>query len=393
VPFHLNPDLSDLAAEATRGLQDHFSAKSDFTAAAPGRVNLIGEHIDYCGGLVLPLAIHRYVVICATLNGSSQARIHSATTKETATIDLSSPVEVGEIPWANYLRGVLRGFQNRGHHLPGFDAFIVSSIPHGAGLSSSAALTCALATLLEGLLDTVLPTREKAKLCQQAEHDFAQVPCGIMDPFTCAYAQADHLIYIDCQTEEIERIPFGDPELTFLIANTMVRHQLSDGAYASRRREAEEGLRLLGKNQWQDVTRSEVEERWEELGDPINRRALHIVNEIFRTTLAVSAIHRNSIESLSSLMSASHHSLSDLFEVSCSELDLMVQLARNIGPAGGVLGSRMTGGGFGGSTVTLCEIDKLPDIAASLSRDYKKATGITPQLFASRPAQGAQLIR
>ncbi len=394
MPFRiqLNPNLADLATEAAQGLKDHFATKASFTAAAPGRVNLIGEHIDYCGGLVLPFAIDRYVVISASLNGSSKARIRSSLKAVTVELDLSTPLKMGNIRWVNYLRGVLCGFQNRGHHLPGFDAYIVSSIPEGSGLSSSAALISALATLLEGFLDTVLHTREKAKLCQQAVNDFAHASCGIIDPFTCAYAQADHLILIDCLTHEIERLPFTDPDLTFLIANTMARHPISDGGHEARLREAEEGLRLLGKQNWQDVTRSEVEEQWDLLGEPINRRALHIVNENFRTTLAASAIQRNSLESLNSLMSASHHSLRDLLQVSCPELDLMVELARNIGTKGGVIGTRMTGAGFGGSTVTLCEIDKLPNIAASLTRDYKKATGLTPQLFGSRPAQGARLL-
>ncbi len=390
--LQLNPDLADLVSDAASGLAARFQAKATITAAAPGRVNLIGEHIDYCDGFVMPFAIDRYIVIAGCANGSTEARITSAIGGDIAILDLTNPQEPGQPKWANYLRGVVRGFQDRGHHIPGFDAYILSSVPGGAGLSSSAALECATATFLEGLLDTRLDTREKALLCQKAEHDFAHVPCGIMDQFASAFGKPNRLVLIDCQTGEPELVPFENPDLTVLISNTMVHHELSDGGYASRRKHTEDGLAILGKASWRDVTAADVQASWQKLGTPINRRSRHVVGEISRTIAAAAALAKNDFEALGPLMAASHDSLRDDFEVSCKELDIMVEIARKIGRDGGVIGARMTGGGFGGSTVTLCESSKAAEIAATLNAEYEKATGITPQIFASRPSQGAHLV-
>ena len=391
--LQINPNLDDLVSDAAAGLLARLQSKATITAAAPGRVNLIGEHIDYCDGFVMPFAIDRHIVIAGCANGTSQARIATALGDEIATFELSAPLTEGEPKWSNYIRGVIRGFQDRSYHIPGFDAYILSSVPGGAGLSSSAALECATATFLEGLLDTRLQTREKALLCQKAEHDFAHVPCGIMDQFASAFGKTNRLVLIDCQSGEPELVPFENPDLTVLISNTMVHHELSDGGYAARRKNTEDGLAILGKSSWRDVTEAEVMANWDQLGDPVNRRARHVVGEISRTIAAAAALARNDFETLGPLMAASHDSLRDDFEVSCKELDIMVEIARKIGRQGGVIGARMTGGGFGGSTVTLCESRKASEIAATLASEYEKATGITPQIFASRPSQGAHLVK
>jgi galactokinase len=392
MPLDLAPSLADLAADAAAGLKENFGVDATVTAAAPGRVNLIGEHIDYCDGFVLPFAIDRYIVMAAALNGTNEARVATALGGAPAILPLNVPQEISAPKWANYLRGVFQGFQQRGHHLPGFDAYILSSVPGGAGLSSSAALECCVATLLEGLVDTVLDTKEKALLCQKAEHDFAGVPCGIMDQFASAFGKPNRLILIDCKTGEPELVPFENPDLTVLIANTMVHHELSDGGYAARRKNTEDGLAVIGKSSWRDATLADVEANWGALGDPVNRRSRHVVGEIARTIAAAEALAKNDFEALGPVMAASHDSLRDDFEVSCVELDLMVEIARAIGRSGGVIGARMTGGGFGGSTVTLCESSKAREIAATLSNKYHEATGITPQIFASRPSLGAHLV-
>ena len=393
--LQLNPNLSDIVSDAAAGLLERFGVQATLTASAPGRVNLIGEHIDYCDGFVLPFAIDRHTVIAGAANGTNEARIASGANGSNGaiiTLSLGEPQEPGDPKWSNYLRGVIRGFQDRGHTIPGFDAYIVSSVPTGAGLSSSAALECAMATFLEGLLDTVLETKEKALLCQKAEHEFAGVPCGIMDQFASAFGKPNRLVLIDCRTGEPELIPFDNPDLTVIIANTMVHHELTDGGYAARREQTERGLAILERSSWRDVTEADVMASWEDLGDPVNRRARHVVTEIARTISASAALSRNDFETLGPLMAASHNSLRDDFEVSCLELDLMVGIARKIGRNGGVIGTRMTGGGFGGSTVTLCESGKAAEIAATLVDEYFQATGITAQVFASRPSQGAQLV-
>ena len=390
--LQINPNLADLVADAASGLRDRLNATASITAAAPGRVNLIGEHIDYCDGFVMPFAIDRYIVIAGCANGTKDARVATALDGEIAVFDVSVPQQEAAPKWSNYLRGVIAGFQAKGYHIPGFDAYIISSIPGGAGLSSSAALECAMATFLEGLLDTVMDTREKALLCQKAEHDFAHVPCGIMDQFASAFGKANRLVLIDCQSGEPELVPFENPDLTVIIANTMVHHELSDGGYAARRKHTEDGLAIIGKKSWRDVTESDVTGAWDRLGEPVNRRSRHVVGEIARTQAAATALEKNDFGSLGPLMAASHDSLRDDFEVSCKELDIMVEIARKIGSEGGVIGARMTGGGFGGSTVTLCQSSKAAEIAATLAAEYTAATGITPQIFASRPSLGAHLV-
>ena len=386
-----NQPLSDLVADANSQLKHFFDAKASFAAAAPGRVNLIGEHIDYCDGFVLPLAIERYIVVAAALNGRNEIRLRSGNQPE-AIISLDEKMTLAEPKWSNYARGVIHGFQERGHTIPGFDAYFVSSVPSGGGLSSSAALECAVATLLEGILDTTLATKEKALLAQKAEHDFAGVPCGIMDQFASAFGRKDQLILIDCQNGEPELVPFNNPDLEIIVANTCVTHDLSDGGYAARRKDTEDGLAAVGKSSWREVTLADVEAAKEKMGDRVYRRSRHVVGEIARTTTAAECFKINDYSSIGQLMKDSHDSLRDDFEVSCPELDLMVKIAEDIGLEGGVLGSRMTGGGFGGSTVTLCQKDKAQEIAALMHEKYLAETQITPEIFATRPALGAHLL-
>ena len=384
-----NPPLTALTEKARANLKANFGVEGTLAAAAPGRVNLIGEHIDYCDGFVLPLAIERYVVIAAHPNNTDTARIASEGLTPIE-IDLSAPQTAADPKWSNYLRGVIKGFADRNFRLPGFDAAIVSSVPHGAGLSSSAALECAFATLLEELVDTVLPTAEKALLAQSAEHQFAGVPCGIMDQFASTFGKEDKLILIDCQSGEPELIPFSDPSLSIIVANTKVSHDLSDGGYAARRKDTEDGLALTGKDSWRDVTMTDVYGAREKMGDRVFRRSRHVVTEIARTLEAVQAFRTSDFSNIGKLMDGSHRSLRDDFEVSCDELDLMVALAREIGFEGGVLGARMTGGGFGGSTVTLCRSIDAQKIADQMHRRYQDETGIAPLLFVTRPAAGAR---
>ena len=386
-----NKPLANLASQAKAKLEQCFGNQSTVVAAAPGRVNLIGEHIDYCDGFVLPLAIERYIVVAACPNGRNEVRLGSDGQPQ-AVISLEEKMTLAEPKWANYIRGVIHGFQERGHTITGFDAYFVSSVPSGGGLSSSAALECAVATLLEGILDTTLKTKDKALLAQKAEHDFAGVPCGIMDQFASAFGQKDHLILIDCQSGEPNLVPFTNPQLEIIVANTCVSHDLSDGSYAARRKDTEDGLAAVGKSSWREVTIADVEAAKEAMGDQVYRRSRHVVSEIERTRAAVECFKNDDYASIGKLMKASHDSLRDDFEVSCHELDLMVNIAEEIGFDGGVLGSRMTGGGFGGSTVTLCLKEKASEIAATMHERYLSETNIAPEIFATRPAKGAQLV-
>jgi len=387
-----NTPIPSLAQTAREVFHEHFGKEATHVAAAPGRVNLIGEHIDYCDGFVLPFAIERAVVIAAATNGTNEARVATAFDAEPAMFSVREDQEAGDPKWSNYLRGVVQGFRKRGLEVPGFDAFIVSSLPGGAGLSSSAALECAVATLLENLTGTEISTREKALLAQKAEHDFAGVPCGLMDQFASAFGKDGQLVLIDCRSTEVELVPFTDPSLTILVSNTKVSHELSDGGYAARRKSTEDGLAAIGKPSWRDVMPADLELAAPTMDEITLRRSRHVVGEIARTIGAVDALKAGDFPLLGRLMYESHVSLRDDFEVSCPELDHLVATASEIGSAGGVIGARMTGGGFGGSTVTLCETAKAEAIAAALVRSYEAAFGFTPEIFASRPAEGARMI-
>ncbi|MES2982222.1 MAG: galactokinase [Verrucomicrobiota bacterium] len=387
-----NTAIASLAQQALETFREHFGSEATHVAAAPGRVNLIGEHIDYCDGFVLPFAIERTVLIAAATNGTAEAHVATAFDTEPATFSVKIDQEIGDPKWSNYLRGVVEGFRKRGIDVPGFDAFIVSSLPGGAGLSSSAALECAVATLLEKLTGAQISTREKALLAQKAEHDFAGVPCGIMDQFASSFGKEGQLVLIDCRSQETELVPFTDPSLTIVVSNTKVSHELSDGGYAARRKSTEDGLAVIGKPSWRDVTPADLERAAPSMDEVTLRRGRHVVGEIARTIGAVEALRTNDFPLLGRLMYESHTSLRDNFEVSCPELDHLVATASEIGIAGGVISARMTGGGFGGSTVTLCETAKAESIAAALVKSYQAAFGFPPEIFASRPAEGARMI-
>jgi len=385
--------VTSLQQEATAALQSTFGKSPTVTVAAPGRVNLIGEHIDYCDGFVLPFALAQCIVIAAAPNGTNTVRLASSQGDEIVEIDISGDIPESDPKWANYPRGVMQYFREEsGCTLEGFDAYITSNVPSGGGLSSSAAFELATATLLEGLTGKKLDTRTKALLCQKAEHNYAHCPCGIMDQFASAFGEKDRLVLIDCQSGEPTLVPFENPDLTVIVANTCVSHELSDGAYASRRKATEDGLAIIGKSSWRDASLSDVDSAREQMGDTIHRRCRHVVGEIQRTIDAVEALKANDFEKLGALMNASHASLRDDFEVSCEELDIMVNIAQSLGKENGVIGSRMTGGGFGGSTVTLCESSQADHIIATLKKQYKEKTNITPEIFTSRPSQGARIL-
>ncbi len=389
------PSLRETIAAAESAFIDHFNAPAEFVVAAPGRVNLIGEHIDYCDGYVMPFALPVYAVFAAAVVPGRRTIVFSAGGDFTdVEVNLDEPIEPVDGCWGNYAKGVLAGFLARGIEIPdGFDLCLASDVPLGAGLSSSAAIEVSFATLLEAITGTTLGKKEKALLCQKAEHDYANVPCGIMDQFASAFGEEGKLVLIDCMKEEAELVPFERDDLTVLISNTKVSHQLSDGGYAKRRHQTEVALKATGKPSWRGVTMTDIDAVQSELGDEVYRRARHVVTETARTLDAAKALENGEMETLGKLMYESHDSLRDDFEVSCSELDVLVAAAKELGADKGVIGARMTGGGFGGSTVTLCRTDAAEEVANFLAERYKVETGIDAQIMAARPSQGALVYK
>ncbi len=394
----IDHSLIDLLAEkVTQEFGRRFGRPATVIVAAPGRVNLIGEHIDYNDGFVLPLALDRYVLIAADRHPAesnrSSIQLFSLEMATSETVQLDQPIEPGNTGWTSYVEGVIAGFVELGATIPGFDAVLGSNLPLGGGLSSSAALEVAMATLVEQLTGKSLERDEKALLCQRAEHRFAGVPCGIMDQFSSVFGIADELMLIDCRSQEIERVPFCSREISVLITNSNVRHELSGGEYAQRRAQCHSSLTKLNQSSWRNVSLDDVERARAALTEPEFRRARHVVSEIQRTIEAALAFRSEDWDAVGKLMYSSHDSLRDDFEVSCYELDILVEIASSIGSAGGVIGSRMTGGGFGGCTVSLVNNEQMESVSALISEQYESKTGITPHCFFSRPARGAHVIR
>ncbi len=388
--------LQELGQQTAEQFEKAYGRPPRWVAAAPGRVNVIGEHTDYNDGFVFPMAIDRYTVIAAApvTNGSAKIQLRSELGDRPTLIDLSQPLKPApKGTWFNYPLGVIAGFVARGNKLGGFDAFIHSTVPLGGGLSSSAALEVATATLLETIIGKPLEPVEKALLCQKAEHDYAGMPCGIMDQFISVLGKKDHLLLLDCRSCKPELVPMTDNSVAILITNTNVKHELTGGGYAKRRQQCEEAAKILGVKSLRDADSDMLERARSRMDPVVYRRARHVIGEIERTVHAAEGVRASNWPTVGQLMYASHTSLRDDYEVSCPELDAVVEIAQELGLKGGVFGCRMTGGGFGGCAVALVEAAKVAGISDRIATEYEQRTKIKPTLFVSRPAAGATVLK
>jgi galactokinase len=362
---------------------------------APGRVNLIGEHTDYNDGFVFPMAIEPEVrVIC---RGRTDGLVRLASTvfpNELVEFSLQKKIEAGNPAWGNYGRGIAAQFIAAGIPLVGMDALISNTLPVGGGLSSSAAVLVgtglALLTLAGGKLD---PTR-MALLCQKAEHDHAGVPSGIMDQTIVASAREGHAMLLDCRDNSKTFVKLNPHELRVVIANTMVRHELSGGEYAQRRRQCEEGVAHFRATRpeikaLRDVTMQQVLETRQSLSDVVFRRCRHVVGENHRTTEAAKSLAAQDYETVGDLMVQSHRSLRDDYEVSCPELDF---LAAESMAVKGVYGARMTGGGFGGCIVALAQPRAVGPLTEHLGKAYTAKFGRQPVVSVTTATAGASVV-
>jgi galactokinase len=387
--------MKETANHAVREFAKIYGGAPQWLAAAPGRVNLIGEHTDYNDGFVMPMAIERYTVIAAApARDTGRITLRSTANHEEFIIRLGDALKpLGRGKWANYAAGVVAGFLAHGVKPGGFDALVHSNVPLGGGLSSSAALEVATATLLEAITGRALDPVEKALLCQQAEHDFAGMPCGIMDQFISVLGRAGQLLLLDCRSRQPELVPMTDPTVTVLIINTNVKHELTGSEYPTRRKQCEAAAKALGLVSLRDATPEMLEQGKNKMDEVVYRRARHVIGEIRRTVQAAQAVRDSNWPAVGEFMYASHDSLKDDYEVSCKELDIVVDIARSIGWMGGLIGCRMTGGGFGGCAVALVKTNTLGPITEMIAKGYKARTGIEPAIFSSRPAAGATILK
>ncbi len=388
--------LDELGTYTARHFEQVYGRPARWIAAAPGRVNVIGEHTDYNDGFVLPMAIERYTVIAAAPSDerSGTVQLHSTAQNSAPPIDLSQTLKPdAKGAWWNYPVGVIAGFMRRVAKPGGFDALIHSTVPLGGGLSSSAALEVSTATLLEMMTGKRLDPVDKALLCQKAEHEFAGMPCGIMDQFISVLGKKDHLLLLDCRSRKPDLVPMRDGSVALLIVNTNVKHELTGGEYAQRRAQCEQAAKALAVPSLRDATAQMLEQGRSKMDQTVFRRARHVISEIERTVHAAEGVRASNWTTVGQLMYASHASLRDDYEVSCAELDAVVEIATRIGTQGGVFGCRMTGGGFGGCAVALVRADAVDAISTTIASEYEAVTSIKPSLFVSRPAAGAMIVR
>lgn len=376
-------------------LQDRFAARFGGEATvyrAPGRVNLIGEHTDYNDGYVMPVAIDRatYVAIGRRTDRRLVVCSESIDRVERSIAEVSLDALELQGGWTNYVFGVAKMLIRHGVTLPGANVLIASEVPLGAGLSSSAALEVAMASALTGLAGQRLDGATLARLCQQAENECVGAACGIMDQFVALQGRAGHALLLDCRSLAFTLVPLPRT-MRLVVCNTMVRHAIAAGEYNARRRECDAAVRALCKRlphvrALRDVTEGDLEEHQDVLAEPLNRRTRHVVTENARVAALGRALQQADVASIGRLMRESQTSLREDYEVSCRELDLMVDLASS---APGVIGARMTGGGFGGCTVNLVAADAVDDFSTAISEEYSRRTRLTPDVYVCNSADGA----
>jgi len=361
---------------------------------APGRVNLIGEHTDYNEGFVMPAAINFSTFVAMTRRDNATVKIHSDMFNEDASVDLADPPARGRKHWSDYPVGVAVKLQESGRKLYGANMFVHGEVPLGSGVSSSAAIEVSTAL---GLLDVggeQIDRLELAKICQQAENEFVGARTGLMDQFIACFGKADHAVMLDCRALEYQAL--GLPEhLKLVVCNTMVKHELASSEYNARREQCEEGVRILSQHlpnvkSLRDVTPEDVIKFRDRLGDLLYRRCLHVTTENDRVRSAAAALRDRDLKSFGKLMYKSHESLRDDYEVSCKELDIMVDLAREVA---GVCGARMTGGGFGGCTINLVDVSAVDNFSRTIKMRYADAVGKDPEIYVCTAVDGAERVQ
>lgn len=372
--------------------RQQFGVPPEGIERAPGRVNLIGEHTDYTLGFVLPIAIQLAAYAAWRRTTSGYLRVYSTSFGQQRAWpagELAGLTPAHE--WSDYVAGVAVELERAGYPVPSMDVLIHSTVPTGAGLSSSAALEISIALALLG--GRVIDPVALARLARAAENDFAGMPCGIMDQFVCVFGQENAAIQIDCRSLEHEPVPLPQDAAIFAV-NTMVKHELGQSAYRERVRECGEALAALGTrypevHSLRDATSEMVEECRAAMPANVYLRALHVTGENRRVIEFVEASRAGDLQRMGHLFYASHASLAGSYEVSCEELDFLVEEARS---TSGIYGARMTGGGFGGCTVNLARPDSAEAAGARLAARYRQRYGRDPRIYTCRPSNGARNV-
>jgi galactokinase len=359
---------------------------------APGRVNLIGDHTDYNDGFVMPMAIAFSTWVTSAPRSDRTVSLFSENFSEGMDFDLDEQSPHAQGHWSDYVKGIAITLERTGHRLHGGDLRIRSEVPIGSGLSSSAALEVASGFALLTNSGLIVDLTELARVCQRAENEFVGIRCGIMDQFVSCYGQAGKALLLDCRSLEYKLLPL--PDALVAVCNTMVKHSLATSQYNVRRRECEAAVRHFaqshpGVRALRDVTEADLKLYGDGLSEVIHRRSRHVITENARVLAGGAALEKGDLIALGQLMNSSHRSLRDDYEVSCKELDLMVELAQAVP---GVYGARMTGGGFGGSTVNLIAPENVDEFRETVARGYEAATGLTPEIYICSASEGVEEV-
>jgi galactokinase len=361
---------------------------------APGRVNLIGEHTDYNDGFVLPIAINLGITLAAARRADRRVRVHSTNLNESVEFDLDHPGPRCRGIWLDYVEGIAQALLAQAIPLSGADMVLGGDVSLGGGLSSSAALEMSVGMALLALSGSTLDKRSLALAGQTAEHNYVGTKCGIMDQFIGTMGRAGHALLIDCRHLESKLVPLWLPGTAVVVCNTKVKHSLASSQYNARRAECERGIDILremmpGITALRDVSSVDFLHYQDRLPELVRRRCRHVISENERTLATACSLELGFIDEIGQLMNASHESLRDDYEVSCRELDILVEAARSVS---GVAGARMTGAGFGGCTVNLVQRESLDRFHSTVTREYTAATGLTPDVFVVEASDGASEI-
>jgi len=360
---------------------------------APGRVNLIGEHTDYAEGFVMPVAIDFATLAGISPRTDGKIVIYSENYGEEKTFDAAALPAKASKHWSDYPIGVVAILTGEGHKIPGFSLSLWGDVPLGSGLSSSAALEVVTALAVLSLIGASYPGPVLARLCQRVENEFVGANCGIMDQFISANGAKDHALLLDCRDLSFKLAPIPS-NVALVIANTMVKHSIAGGDYPTRRRESEAACAIINSHRGgvpflRDATLEDLEKWGHEMAPKSLLRARHVISEDLRTVAAEKALEKGDLAEVGRLMAEAHRSYSKDFEGSCVEADLMVDLAQSIP---GLIGARLTGGGFGGCTINLVQQDHAKAFAEELGRRYEAKTGIVPQIHICHASGGAHRL-
>lgn len=383
----LSPSDQAVIAKVQAAFEGRFAGNPQWVRAC-GRINIIGEHTDYNDGFVLPAAIDKYLFFAIAENGTSECRFLACDIDEeySAGLDELTP---GPKLWANYLMGIIKQFLQDGKVVRGFDCAFGGNLPIGSGMSSSAALECGLAWSLNALFGAGYSREQLAQLAQRSSHTFVGIPCGIMDQFASLMGKENQLILLDCRSLDYAYIPFDTGNYRVVLLNSKVHHELASSAYSTRVKECREAAAIAGVKSLRDLSPEQLEVFRQHMSPTVYNRASYVVAENNRVMAACAALRNGDIMELGRLMFETHDGLRYLYEVSCPEIDLLVDFAKNFE---GVIGARVMGGGFGGCTINLVHKDITQDFIDRATYHYLQHTGIRAEAYFTTSVDGTELL-